>query len=249
MDWDHARSVSDRKGGDRFAHRQAMDAGYWKLRRAARRTARRAAASAERDEWLRRNGLPTEPANAEVEALANRILARHPPSRSKAQYVGLTKRSIWDEALRSIIERPPGNRPVLVNEDGSVISRSEAEEMGFKSQILYVASRSTIARLEHFITQALHHLPLGQRLHRKVQDFNVSQSLLERDMEEGVEKIMLFLTEAPVVSWRVEEEGGVIKSMVLGGGWRVMVVPNIRAAHGGGGGGRGGASKKDGGLE
>ena len=57
------------------------------------------------------------------------------------------------------------------------------------------------------MTQALHYLPLGQRLHRKVQDLSVSQSLLERDREQGVEKIMLFLTEAPVLSM-VEEEGG-----------------------------------------
>lgn len=60
------------------------------------------------------------------------------------------------------------SRPVLLNQDGTIISKSALTKAGFQVEELYTERNYVnVAALEKIAHQSTLHLPLGHRLHRK----------------------------------------------------------------------------------
>jgi len=134
-------------------------------------------------------------------------------------YVGLTSRTLDDEGFRWLTRRGANhaedyvgpiitNRPVLqlvvprlknrkggddpdAPETTNVVTKAQAETMGFKCELIYVNSlRLNASLIEDGLQEGIDHVPLGQRLHRHVaMGRNIDD--LDRWGEESVTKVFV----------------------------------------------------------
>jgi len=132
--------------------------------------------------------------HAPMDALGGLSILQAVDSGKWGIYIGLTSRSLEEEALRFLSQRGANhaedydgpitvNRPVLQLKDPRplpgaagaagrttrVVTEKQAMDLGFRSQVIHVDRlRFNASAVEDGLQLGINHAPLGQRLHRHV---------------------------------------------------------------------------------